>query len=331
MYNYKIIGGFEMRYLKWVLLTLYLFTFPLYASEVDPQYPVYADESAYTNNEQLDSQKIWPYPLPFMAQKVIDMGFELPYPFGLTLIYAHVDQELLLDNLNVGFAGNPKNNLDEYVQLNNAFAVNDTVQLKADAWIFPFMNVFAFIGTISGDAKLDIDLDFGLGSGDVCNPSGPRPPPSICSELGGKRFHVDTISYDGYNIGIGTVFAAGWKEWFLAIPLSYTWSDLDIMKSTVEAVNFTPRAGYSIDLKKYGKIYPFVGATYLDVDMTIEGEILSTDGTTLVDYDLHQENKDKWNALVGFNWDFSKKWSWNLEVGFLGSRNNVITGMTYRY
>ena len=259
------------------------------------------------------------------------MGFDLPHPFGISIIYAHVDQELILSNLNVGFGGGDKENLDDYVGLDNAFAVNNTVQIKADAWIFPFMNVFMVVGAVDGTAELDLNLDFGAGNGDICNPSGPLPPPDLCNNVGGKSFHLGNIPYTGYNVGIGTILSAGWEDWFVAIPISYVWSDISIMNSIVETVNFTPRAGYAFNFKEYGKFYPFVGATYLDVDMIIDGEIRSSDGTTLIQYDLRQENKDKWNALVGFNWDVSKKWSLNTEVGFWGSRENIIMGLSYRY
>jgi len=307
-----------------ISILIFCFSMLVNANEIDPLYPTHEILEGSSTQQ-------WPYPLPFMAQDVLDMGFELPHPFGISILYAHVNQELELSNLNVGFGSNSKNNLDEYVKLDNAFAINDTVQIKADAWIFPFMNVFAYIGAIDGTANLDIGLDFGASDGDICNPSGPKPPPDICANLGGKTFHIDNINYTGYNIGIGTILAAGWEEWFLAIPISYTWSDINIMKTVVETINITPRLGYSFNMKKLGNIYPFIGATYLDVDMIIEGEILSNDGTTLIDYDLRQVNKDKWNALLGYNWDFSKKWSWNLEAGFLGSRSDVITGVTYRY
>jgi hypothetical protein len=92
-----------------------------------------------------DAPRTWEHKLPFLAQKVIDKGYDLPLPYGIGLTYAKVDQDQLIDNLRVG--------------INNISSKNDTLQLKLDAWLFPFMNVFALFGKIDGSAPVDIDLD----------------------------------------------------------------------------------------------------------------------------------------------------------------------------
>jgi hypothetical protein len=51
----------------------------------------------------------------------------------------------------------------------------------------------------------------------------------------------------------------------------------------------------------------------------------------VVDYVVDERNKDPWNALVGGNWDISKSLSLQGEVGFGGSRENIITSITYRF
>jgi len=51
--------------------------------------------------------------------------------------------------------------------------------------------------------------------------------------------------------------------------------------------------------------------------------------TTLA-FRISQRNKDRWNGLLGFNWDMNKHWSVMAEAGFGGSRENFIAGATYR-
>ena len=53
--------------------------------------------------------------------------------------------------------------------------------------------------------------------------------------------------------------------------------------------------------------------------------------TTTLSYRISQRNKDRWNALIGFNWEMNKAWSVTAEAGFGGSRENFIAGLTYRF
>jgi hypothetical protein len=52
---------------------------------------------------------------------------------------------------------------------------------------------------------------------------------------------------------------------------------------------------------------------------------------TTIDYSIRQRNKDKWNYLLGFNWDINKNWSISAESGFGGSRDNMIALATFRF
>jgi len=54
------------------------------------------------------------------------------------------------------------------------------------------------------------------------------------------------------------------------------------------------------------------------------------DATTL-DFVIRQRNRDRWNYLVGFNWELSRAWSLQAEIGFGGSRDNAIVSGTYRW
>ncbi len=40
-----------------------------------------------------DAPRIWDHKLPFMAQRVVDLGYDLPLPYGIGVTYATVDQE----------------------------------------------------------------------------------------------------------------------------------------------------------------------------------------------------------------------------------------------
>jgi hypothetical protein len=56
------------------------------------------------------------------------------------------------------------------------------------------------------------------------------------------------------------------------------------------------------------------------------------DGTSAtVQYSLDKTLKDKWNFVVGSQYQLSKHWMIRAEYGFLGSRTQFMTGLQYRF
>lgn len=144
-------------------------------------------------------------------------------------------------------------------------------------------------------------------------------------------------NYEGTNFSLGITAAMGWDRFFLAIPATYVWTDVDIIDQTVTALNITPRIGMTGDMGNRGTVAVFLGATYMRTEVDIADQIvLDTPGgpagdTTLLSYEISQSNKDRWNYLLGFNWEMNRNWSVMLEAGFGGSRENLIAGAAYRF
>ena len=283
-------------------------------------------------------ERIWGRALPFLAQQVIDLGFDLPNPYGLTLIGARIRQDLVLQDLEVGIGDRERESID-WVDFGQPSAEQSTVQAKLDAWVFPFMNLYAIVGRIDGRAELELGvpgdqlLDF-LGLGALCNPPIGQPA-DICRRTLTTRARP---KYDGTNVGVGINLAMGWDRFFVTLPITYVWSDVSLVDTTVEALNISPHIGVTGDVGEMGVIAAFVGATYLDANIDLTGRFtFDTSGvpglgdSTTLDFKLNQRNKDKWNYLVGANWDISKHWSVMIEAGVGGSRENLIAGCTYRW
>ena len=58
---------------------------------------------------------------------------------------------------------------------------------------------------------------------------------------------------------------------------------------------------------------------------------ISTIGTSTVQYSLDKRPKDPWNFIIGSQYQLNKHWMIRAEVGFLGSRTQVITGVQWRF
>ena len=294
-------------------------------------YPTLEQRELGEPNVDEDGERvIWPYRLPFLAQDVIDLGFDLPNPYGVAIIPARIRQDLILQDLAIGIGGPPDTEID-FVDFGTPFVENTALQLKLDAWVLPFLNVFATIGNFDG--KATIPLSF-LGSDLFPGLCGVTPNNPVCVRTYSA---IATPEYEGENIALGINLAMGWDRFFVAIPATYAWTDVDIIPQTVTAVNITPRIGMTGDMGNRGTVAVFIGATYLSAEVLIQDQILlDTPGgpngdQTLLSYRIKQRNKDRWNYLIGFNWEMNRNWSVMVEAGFGGSRENVIAGATYRF
>lgn len=279
-----------------------------------------------------DAPRQWPYRLPFLAQNVVNLGYDLPLPYGAGIAYADVRQDQLLTSLRVGFNGSPKEPF-EFVSFANARSETRSPQLKVDAWLFPFMNVFALFGRVEGIAAMDIFLD-GNGMLDQIGEDCSGPIPSLtCILLQDQLFllpvrpDVNVTTY-----GVGTILAGGWNDWFVTVPVTLTMSRPDATVSEGLTLTASPRVGRLINLGRVGNLSVFVGGNYLRSKLEIEGTFVVPGDILDIDYTLDQENADRWNAVVGANWDLSKRVSLYFEYnGFTGSREAYIGGFGYRF
>ena len=273
---------------------------------------------------------IWDHPLPFFGQAVTELGFELPLPFGISVVPATFEQDLTLRDLNLGLQGEADRPI-EAVDFQNPSVRNTALQLKFDAWLFPFMNVFATVGRVDGRATVPLTVVGSELIPEQCDR--PVATPDLCDrELSGTA----KPNYDGTNWSVGTTLAMGWDQYFVVLPIVYAVSDIDILDTDVDALNVSPRIGINIELERYGDLSLFVGGTYLKAEVEVAGDIildtgLGQSGTSTLSYRLVEENRDAWNVALGGNWQVTPAWGVMLEVGAGGSRSDVIAGITYRF
>ena len=274
----------------------------------------------------------WDHKMPFMAQKVIDKGYDLPLPYGFKLSYVNVDQDQVLTNLYVGFNGSQKEYLD-WVDFDNASSKSDSVQLIFDTWIFPFLNVFAILGHVEGKAPVDVYID-GNGFLDQLEIDCSKPGNiAACKLLQDQNFLLPiTANFSGTNYGIGLNLAGGWKGFFFTLPVSWVRADMDDTNTNGPVISASPRAGKVFNLGDRGNLALYAGGSYLKSDLHVDGVFPVEALDLTIDYEIDQENKDKWNLVLGANWDISRRWSIQAEYnGFIGSRETWMGSATWRF
>lgn len=277
----------------------------------------------------------WEHALPFFAQRVIDRGIDLPNPYnvGLSLYAGAEDRDL--SNLSIGLNGNAPANLD-FVKFPDTRINNQSLQFQAGAWIFPFLNVYGILGYTQGKGDIDISIpgrdlmDF-LGV-PGCNLA-PGIRPELCDRTLSGTAHAD---YSGASYGAGLTLAGAYKDLFFSLPVTYVESDTTVSDTNAKTWNIAPRIGWNQHLEG-GMVTWYTGGTYMISKMSITGTFnFETAGTaigqdTSMRYAIEVEPSDAWNYLAGAHWMVSKSWSVLAELGFGGSRQDVILAGFYRF
>jgi len=281
-----------------------------------------------------DAPRKWNRALPFLAQNVIDMGYDLPLPYGIGMSFVHVNQENLLADLEVGLNGGAKEPFP-FVSFDNANSISSSAQVKLDAWLFPFMNVFATVGKLEGKAPLDVNLDGNLMLDQLGITCGTPPPPlnPLCNVLQDKIITLPIeADFTGTTYGVGTVLATGYKNWFVTVPVNFTYADMDKTNTDGISTTVTPRVGRNFNLDKAGNVALYGGGNYLNNELTITGTVFMPGTNLKIDYTMKQKNKDNWNAVMGGNWSINKRISFSAEYnGFVGSREATICSFNWRF
>lgn len=224
-------------------------------------------------------------------------GRKLPKRFGIGVFYLTQDQDYSIDSLALGI-----DSIDPSVAANLPIENStDTYYVAADYWVLPFLNVYALLGDLDGKTRVHLSqINIGLPLGDI------------------------DIEYSGLLYGAGVVLVGGGEHVFVLADLSYSWTDLDVSTSSVEAFIATPRVGYD-----FGQVAVWVGAMYQDPDEHHQG-IVEIPGLGPVPYDIQLSGKDKWNYTAGLNAGLGEHWVLSLEGGF-GPRTMMLAQVNYRF
>ena len=174
----KDLTTLEIQDGRWLATSSALFvTVPDIARRSILSYPVIRKDAPRVTGQKYDRA------LPLRAQSVIDLGYDLPRPFGISIIPVMMRQDMSLTDLDISINNGPVSSID-FVDFATPSAESNTLQVKLDAWLFPFMNIFGSFGWIEGGANVPVIIkgdDFldAIGLGARCD-GGPLQP-ELCA------------------------------------------------------------------------------------------------------------------------------------------------------
>lgn len=259
--------------------------------------------------------------LPLYAQEALDLGHELPSPYGISIMATQAYQVPLLSDFSANINGLSIGGLEF-----ESTAIQSTgKQLKLDAWVLPFLNVYAVAGKLKGKADIALRLD-----GEAAALFGALSLPcTTCSSL------VMKTSYRGETVTLGFTAFGSWGQYFVALPVAYTWSDIDILSSHISTITASPRFG-TYYVSDWGNAAVYAGASHMSVDSSVAGSVdLKTvfpDMDSMpVEFSLNYKLSDSWSYVLGFDWEINKHWNVQAEGNIGDSYKTVVSSLTYRF
>ena len=165
--------------------------------------------------------------LPFLAEEARKRGIELPQPFGIGLVYYHLDRAIEVTDVRIGREGAPPTSVSQFAQLGSDSRV-DNANLKFDVWVLPFLNVYAIAGYIWNESTTVIDVTL---------------PPLLPNGTPRQRRMEVPTELTGTVGGLGLTLAGGYGPFFFAADVNGARADLGF-DDRFKAVVTSLRAGW---------------------------------------------------------------------------------------
>lgn len=263
--------------------------------------------------------------LPFLGKKAREMGYQLPIPLGFNVYYNKQEVGYVAqDAFKIGLKSTSKitGNVEEVniplpAELVTITGEDESVQLKVDAWILPFWNVYGLAGYTKGFKQIGLDL----------------------TQLGLPTITFD-LNYEAYNVGIGNVLAGqvevipGMHPFIFTGVVAFTNSWTTTTDSTIQTYIGSFRTGQRYAVPG-GQLAVMLGYNYQLINQNVTGSLESFESkrkTYELSYDVDLKSEETGNMSVSMVYDFGPKQEWNmfLEYGFL-NWNQVIFSIGRRF
>jgi hypothetical protein len=242
--------------------------------------------------------------LPLLQDRIPEAYREhVPLPFGVSFTYGRIDERLPLTSPNLVFNGQVVPSM--LIQADSLKAVTNAYTARFDAWIFPFLNVYATATKFSGAAS-DIRA----------------------SVTGFPPVIPQSVDYHGKGFGVGFMLAFGYRSFFAAYNVGQSWQYLPMPTNTERVTIQGPRVG--LRLRPGGiEANVYLGAMYEQYAGRQTGSFPVAGMGTLA-FDLVAEPQHAWNPTLGAEIGLTRHIRANVEAGFRG-RTHLMVGAGYRF
>lgn len=307
-------------------------------SQMSPDWDPRSEEKA----DSVQALK-WEYKFPLYAEEVIERGFDLPYPGGISLTFFTITQNILLSDVSIGFDPNQLVLLD-FVSFDESESEAWNVNIRPDLWLFPFLNIYGIFGRTNSTTRVVLAEPI--------------------------RFE-SVLDFKGWTYGGGATTAFGLKSFWGSFDINWTQSNMDKLTENVNVLNFGIRVGKSFQFSKVRNAAFWLGAFHTGLEQQTSGVVQLSDvlpddlldqlgdyqnsdwyqdlnpaQKAIVDevvdkyqarstdglyYSVYKAPEQEWHWLAGTNLEFSKHWFARAEVGFARTKWSLLLNINYRF
>ena len=314
-----------------------------------------AKDSAYFNNP-------YPYILPILGSRAHQAGVRLPFPFGVMVNSLVGTQYLMLDQMKLGFGShtNPDPpemiDLDDVVTFEEISAQTSTYNIRVDAWILPFLNIYGIVGQTK-KADISVNLVEPLPLTVTTEAAGTYLGYGIMAAGGVGPFFISadlnrTINYNPrldepakviiHGLRTGPVFRfKNRPEMNISFWAGYMYSYFNgDTEGSIDVLELAPDAPGRIDEMQgdldnwYNDLPPLQQTLYENLYNRLETGLSGLkDGVEngYIRYSFNKSIENPWNLLEGGQWQISYRWQLRAEAQVLGDRTAGLFSLNYRF
>lgn len=297
------------------------------------------------------------YTFPILGKGAYKKGFDIPYPVGLMANYMWMEQNLIIDNMQLGLKTDNQDiplTAVDFIQFGENSNTSYAYNVRPDLWILPFLNVYGIFG--GGQSHTEVNL---------------TAPITLMSEVDqGLR-----------TAGFGVMGAGGIGPVWFSVDANWTWSKPELLDKAVMANVLGIRFGHTFNFKNRPErnIALWAGGMRMKISSETKGEIKlidalpaetwerrdelvnnyydwynneatigqkiiadrvltpiverieAADGESIVRYGMDKQVEDKWNGVIGAQYQVNKRWMFRTEGGLIGNRKSFLISINYRF
>jgi len=296
---------------------------------------------------------------PIFGDKVYKRGFDIPFPFGIMINSFYGKQGIDITNVNIGIQGPNHSlgpvNLDNVIEFENVDAKAYNVNLRADMYVFPFLNVYALLNYFPL-TKTHVEL---------------AKPIQIVAEP----------EQHGWAYGFGVNGSFGFGPLWLSLDYNMSWADMELLANKVFTEIAGIRVGHVFTSNKNPErnISLWIGAMGIFLNNKTVGSIAFSEifpgmtqgqveearqnynsvGTltanqkqildeitqrisdrlnnlpvndAYITYEMNKAPKSPWAGIAGIQYQFNKRWQLRSESNLINKdRFSIMLSLNYRF
>jgi hypothetical protein len=295
--------------------------------------------------------------LPIWGQKVYKKGFDIPYPTGVMVNYVYVQQGLIVENMRLGLK---TDNIDfpltgiDFIEFGNNTSTANTIMVRPDIWVLPFLNVYGLFGR--GNSKTEVNLKFPFELQSIVEQQVNTNGIGLTAAAGIGPLWLaidgnitwnkpelldDPVQVKTFGIRLGQNFVNKSKPYrnigFWAGAMS-----LSLGSNTVGEIKLKdalPSSTWDRADEIVSTYYDWYENTATIAQKVISDKTLGpivdaideADGEAIIRYGLDKRTKQKWNGIIGAQYQHNKNWMFRSEVGVIGDRKSFLLSANWRF